>query len=198
MKEYNIVFVSSKICGGKSTFGKKLAEKSNYKFVEVSDIVKDIMKAENRADIKSTKIAIQITKTISDYIKEDHLSGLSSGMVISGIREIEICLRINDIFYQQHRICTIWIDVADSLRRERFNSRQRVTDSLSFEYSDNIDTELGLEKVREVFCKMVSTITINKSIFVKIGWHTDISSTVALYRTTSAIFNSSEIQVVMN
>ncbi len=125
------------VCGfagsGKSSYAKILAGHYNANFVEVSDIVKNLIKKRMRSEIAVLpELRTEIVAA---------LQALTTPLVISGARQLDIIKAFPDS-------PIIWIDVPQKLRGERINRRNEKEDDIDITTCDHHDSELGITEIR--------------------------------------------------
>jgi len=141
MKLPKIIGIAGTNGAGKDTLGELLAERSGYKFVSVSDILRAELtrqglphERERLSDL-STKWArehgpgILSAKTIEAYVEEEKAEGYR-GLAIGSIRRPGEAHVI-----QQEGGIVVWVDANQKTRYNRIssNARGRITDVLSYE-----------------------------------------------------------------
>jgi cytidylate kinase len=141
MKLPKIIGISGTNGAGKDTLGELLAERQGYKFVSVSDILREELTRQGVAHERehlsnlSTKWArehgpsILSVKTIEVYEKEEDQEGYK-GLAIGSIRRPAEAKAIQD-----DGGLVLWVDADQKVRYERIksNGRNRVTDMLPFD-----------------------------------------------------------------
>lgn len=134
-----MIFVCSKICGGKSVFSKKLAEDLRFDFLEVSDLVKKFLNTQNREKLQGHP---ELDKRIIS-----HIGNLSDNTVVCGVRQTSILKAFPDSDL-------IWLEVSKSIRKDRFKQRRDFKDkNVSFEDAEEKDVLLGIEDVKNYIIK---------------------------------------------
>jgi dephospho-CoA kinase len=141
MKLPKIIGIAGTNGAGKDTLGELLVERSGYKFVSVSDILREELtkqgiphEREHMSGL-STKWArehgpsVLSVKTIEAYKEEEEREG-HRGLAIGSIRRPAEAKAIQD-----DGGIVLWIDADQEIRYERIssNGRNRATDTLSFE-----------------------------------------------------------------
>ncbi len=141
MKLPKIIGIAGTNGAGKDTLGELLAERSGYKFVSVSDILRAELtkqgvphEREHMSNL-STKWArehgpgVLSAKTIEAYVVEEEAEGYK-GLAIGSIRR-----PAEAHIVQQEGGIVFWVDADQQTRYGRIssNARGRVTDMLSFE-----------------------------------------------------------------
>jgi hypothetical protein len=141
-------FVCSYLCSGKSTLARGIVdtmiknniyERGRVAHVEVSDIVKSILKKNKRSDLQGhPELQDQIKHTLTTIASRyDHI-------VVSGVRQIGILRQFSNA-------SMIWLDVPEQLRQKRFKlSTKDPNKSEDAFFSANArDFDLGLTDVKE-------------------------------------------------
>lgn len=153
MKKLIIRFVCGEICSGKSTIAKEMAATQNLYFIEVSDIVKGLLKSASREQLqKSGYLESQIVLEISIILSDIRAEGKYDGFVISGVRQRGIinCL---ESLQSMYTFFYHWIDIDEETRFERYMKRGDLAkDKLTrdgFEEAQNRDNELGIQEVKK-------------------------------------------------
>ena len=141
MKLPKIIGIAGTNGAGKDMLGELLAERCGYKFVSVSDILRQELTAqgvpherEHMSNL-STKWArehgpsVLSVKTIESYKEEEEREG-HNGLAIGSIRRPAEAQAIQD-----DGGIVLWVDADQKTRYNRLqsNARNRVTDSLTFE-----------------------------------------------------------------
>jgi len=141
MKLPKIIGIAGTNGAGKDTLGELLAARCGYKFVSVSDILREELTKQNipheREHLSnlSTRWArehgagVLSVKTIDAYVAEEEAEGYK-GLVIGSIRRPAEAVAV-----QQEGGVVVWVDADQKLRYARLqsNSRNRATDTLSYE-----------------------------------------------------------------
>jgi dephospho-CoA kinase len=151
MKLPKIIGIAGTNGAGKDTLGELLAERCGYKFVSVSDILREELTKQNiphdreKLGQLSTKWArehgpgVLSVKTIESYVAIEKAEGYK-GLVIGSIRRPAEAHAIQD-----EGGCVLWVDADRQTRYRRLqsNARGRITDILSFEdWSAEEDREM--------------------------------------------------------
>lgn len=132
-----VIFVCGKTRSGKSFVSQKLAQAMNYKFVEVSSIVKSILETDKRSEI--------VNKPELDIAIANHLKALAEqdNLLISGVRQLTILKQFPDAQI-------IWLHTPDRIRREWFDRDLEIRkDDLELSQIDEMDKELQLSSILE-------------------------------------------------
>lgn len=154
--KYPIIGLSGTNGSGKDTVGKIIADELNYKFISVSDLLRDEtikrgldISRENTRMIsgewrKEFGESVLIEKALTSY---ELLENVFSGLIISSLRNSKESERVHQLGG-----LVVWIDADPRLRYDRvkqnINSRGRqVNDNISFEQFlvDN-QTEMKISK----------------------------------------------------
>lgn len=137
-----VKIILGRICSGKDWISNRY---NQYDKLVVSDIVKQIIKSNNRVDLQKTQhLDTEITNQI--------INKLSNKTIINGIRQLSILKNIvsyldkNGFKYE-----IIWIQCSIDIRKKRFYNRKDIKDTDSFEQCDIKDNELGLKEI-EQYC----------------------------------------------
>lgn len=147
------MFVAGPIASGKSTKAHKLALAKNAYFVEISDIVKEILNAKERTQLQDHP---ELDKAIIEKIKllsEQH----SNKMVVSGVRQASILKAFlpTDTKDLTSLPLYLWVEVDEEERFRRYMNRKDSKDILSreaFQKAQEADNRLGLQEVKS-FCQ---------------------------------------------
>ena len=132
-----IIFVCGKTRSGKSFISQKLAQAMDYKFVEVSSIVKSILETDKRSEIvNKPELDIAITNHLKILVEQDNL-------LISGVRQSTIIKQFPDAQI-------IWLHTPDHIRREWFDRDLEIRkDDLELSQIDEMDKKLQLSSILE-------------------------------------------------
>jgi len=132
-----IIFVCGKTRSGKSFVSQKLAQAMNYKFVEVSSIVKSILETDKRSEIvNKPELDIAITNHLKALAEQDNL-------LISGVRQLTILKQFPDAQI-------IWLHTPDHIRQEWFDRDLEIRkDDLELSRIDEMDKKLQLSSILE-------------------------------------------------
>lgn len=147
-----IIFYSGRLCSGKSTVAKEYAKLNNLEFVEVSDIVKELLEL-----IDATRDAMQGKPELGPMIAAqiyNMLADAEHGLVVSGVRQVEIVEMLNSLDAVEFEYN--WIEVPREERLKRYLSRARKEDvnaltEEAFDKAEKRDEELGLAKLKQYF-----------------------------------------------
>jgi len=147
-KGARIVFLCGALCSGKSYYKKALLEQEQNNGylalgMEASDIVKNILKKESRADLQGhPELDVEIVKAIDgmrDMSKDDSIL-----IIVSGVRQ-------KTILQAFPKSECIWVDASESIRYERFKNSKKDEDVslLGFTQANERDNELGLTELKQ-------------------------------------------------
>lgn len=151
MKLPKIIGIAGTNGAGKDTLGELLAELQQYKFVSVSDILREELTRQGipheREHMRalSTKWAsehgpaVLSVKTIESYVEEEKREGYK-GLVIGSIRRVAEAKAVHE-----EGGVVIWVDADRQTRYERLqkNSRGRSEDRVSYEdWASQEDAEM--------------------------------------------------------
>ncbi len=164
MKLPRIIGIAGTNGAGKDTLGELLAERCNYKFVSVSDILReeltrnDIPHEREHMSNLSTEWArehgpgVLSMKTIEAYVEIEKAEGYN-GLVIGSIRRPAEAHAVQD-----EGGVVLWVDADQRTRYQRIqaNNRDRVTDRLSYE-------QWVAEEEREMYPKTDDPTVLNMS-----------------------------------
>lgn len=166
MKLPRIIGIAGTNGAGKDTLGELLADRCGYKFVSVSDILReeltkqDIPHEREHMSNLSTEWArthgpgVLSMKTIEAYVEVEKAEGYK-GLVIGSIRRPAEAHAIQD-----EGGIVLWVDADRRTRYERLQggARGRVTDTLSFEdWSAEEDREMHPETDDPTILNMSAT-----------------------------------------
>lgn len=135
----NIIAVVGRVGSGKTVVSKELTTYiPNYKFLEVSDIIKELTGRK--------RDTIRFNKLTGSVVAKAILSELdkNSSYVISGIRQVEI---LNEL-KKYYNVILIKLDLSTDVRLKRVNMREKYSLN-KLNKDDNLDSKLGLDKVLE-------------------------------------------------
>ncbi len=198
-RDFNIVFISSHICGGKSFIGEMLGIELGYLTIEVSSIVKDIMGAKDRDKIISTSITDEIVSKIRTLLNHTYAFTEERGVFIIGARELGIFDKIstlckenlyvtkdpNEINGPSETTCisrninSMWIEVPSLVREDRFYLRNRPEDrEMTFEEANESDETLGIEELRDRFIRPICITPQHFFISQKLNNSSHISANI--------------------
>lgn len=135
----DIVLVSGRLCSGKGHFC--TVNYPNHYHLPVSTVVKTLANTQVRSELNKTadldkQIVQELVRQINDHPK----------IVIDGIRQISIIKALQQQFGDDIKDI-IWLDVPDSVRRERFFARSSTKDDVSFDQASLGDEALGINDV---------------------------------------------------
>ena len=132
----NCIVVVGRIGSGKTVISKELAKRLNYKFIEVSDIVKE-MTGRGRDTIRLNKLTGQeVAEKLITKINDNY------DYVISGVRQPEILEELK----KYYNVVLVKLDLWEDIRIKRVNIREECSLEKLRE-SDALDSELGLDKI---------------------------------------------------
>lgn len=133
---YN-VFVSGRICSGKTTFGRAYAEQFGYEMVDVSSIVREIVQSKDRTH--NPDLDKEIIKRLKEILEENN------GTIVVGVRQPQILKAVMD----DEDTC-IWLDIPTETLKERYYNRADAKDAkYDFETALQKDTDLGTDAVKD-------------------------------------------------
>ena len=147
--------IFGRICSGKSTF-----QSQSYRVV-VSNIVRDLMKSEDRAVLQDT---MHLDSAISDEIINciDALTYLiekdlipNKNVIVDGIRQSTI---VNKVLEKYPKAGMVWLEVSDERRKKRYEIRNDGKDTQPFHTADNQPIELECQKIFSIFNKQLQVI----------------------------------------
>ena len=141
INQKQIILVSGKIASGKGYFISKKYPK--YNVIVVSDIVKQLVGSSNRSKLTNTQ---SLDKQISDSLISK-IKPLDK-VVVDGIRQLSIIKAIVNKFGEQS-VNLIWLDVPNSILKQRFDNRDDAKDDLTFNQALKKDEQLGLNQVEQ-------------------------------------------------
>ena len=132
---------------GKDTIGKILEEKHGWKFISLTDVLRDI------AVSRGLTIDRENLRQISAELREKHSTGIMIDLVIESYKKLDqkyeglvtASLRNAGEADRVHALggTVIWVDADPKLRHERISSRQRADDKVSFEqFMEQEDIEM--------------------------------------------------------
>ncbi len=143
-----VVLVFGRICSGKSSF-----QSQAYRIV-VSNIVRDLMKSDNRE-------VLQNTMHLDERIAEEIVGVLDAttvciekgiiqrkAVIVDGIRQSTIVDKILE-WYPDATL--VWLDVPEAKRKLRYENRKDSKDTESFETADNKPIELECQNIFSIF-----------------------------------------------
>lgn len=138
-----ICIILGRLCSGKGRYFETNFDDTTFTQIVVSDVVRGIVGKHDRASLQDTaSLDMEIIEQLADYISEfDHV-------VIDGIRQPSILEALEEIFDEDTFLYT-WIEVADEIRKQRFETRGDAKDKgITFEQADQKDVALGLNDVK--------------------------------------------------
>lgn len=132
-----VIFVCGKTRSGKSFVSQKLAQAMNYKFVEVSSIVKSILETNKRSEmVNKPELDVAIVDHLKTLVKRDNL-------LISGVRQSTIIKQFPDAQI-------VWLHTPDHIRQEWFDRDLEIRkDDLELSQIDEMDKKLQLSSILE-------------------------------------------------
>lgn len=138
-----VVFLSGKICSGKSTFFDRMYT-YHYKRIGVSDVVRKLSGELHRSKLSDTaNLDSLIAVELSNMIADELLKG--SRVVIDGIRQPSIYQALTSELKEKNVLYTsLWLDIDEDILRERFNARRATKDDMDFDTAIAKDNALGL------------------------------------------------------
>ena len=142
-----VIFVSGRLCAGKDTYCSQF-NPSITEHIVVSDIVRSIVKANNRYSLQDTahldviivsRIAAKVINTSKPFV------------LIDGCRQLSIYKALPNMikrYYNgQYEFDLVWLNVSFDIRKERFIHRRAQKDmNISFEQAERRDDKLGLKE----------------------------------------------------
>ncbi len=137
-----IVLVCGNIACGKGTYCKTMLPNSVQ--LTVSTIVKQLSQQTERSELGKTahldeKISQVLIEKIDEVLK-------TSDVVIDGIRQVSILLALEHHFGTAIKKI-VWLDVPESVRRQRFAGRNDAKDNMDYDTSMASDRGLGIDHV---------------------------------------------------
>jgi len=194
-KDFNIVFISSYICGGKSFIGEMAGIELGYPTIEVSSIVKEIMGESDRDRIISKDITNELCHRLAVQILFN--TPLHKGIIVIGLRELNIFDKIVSHIKNvssgaiisngqiglecivNFHLNSIWIEVPRYIRELRYTDRNRIEDrNISFKDADNSDAFLGIDELRDKFIRPICITPQHYFISSKLNDSTHMSANV--------------------
>lgn len=134
-----MIFVCGKLGSGKSTYANQVAKTLGYKMVEVSDIVKSILKQTERSKLQNHP------ELDSIIVRELYEAGHDT--VVSGVRQVSILKAFPSV--EQ----LIWIEVSEEERFRRLSNRLDDKDPVktkeAFLIAQERDNMLGVPEVEQ-------------------------------------------------
>lgn len=154
-----VLFLFGEICSGKSTYDPG----TTYHRYTVSSVVKAIMQTQDRALLQDSKhLTEHIANTICEDISHYHNfvfvdeQTTPQYFVIDGIRQHEILNTIEQFLQRNYPSINLeykWLEVDREERKRRFEARNDIKDTLSFEEAEKRDNELGLSTLFSILKK---------------------------------------------
>jgi len=150
-----VTLLFGRICSGKSSF------KQNSYRIQVSNIVKDLVKSQDRAVLSDTlhlneKIGeeiVDILNAIKISIDKDIM--IDKEVVVDGIRQYQIVYKVLEQYPDAE---LIWLEVPEDERKRRYENRKDIKDTEDFSIADNKSIELECQKIFGIFSKRMQTI----------------------------------------
>lgn len=144
-----VVFLSGKICSGKSTFFDRMYT-YEYKRIGVSDVVRRLSGELQRSRLSDTaNLDSLIAVELSNMIADELLKG--SRVVIDGIRQPSIYQALTNELRDRNVLYTsLWLDIDEDILRERFNARRDIKDDMDFDTAIAKDNALGLSALEAI------------------------------------------------
>lgn len=135
-----ITFICGQLCSGKTKAALAYANISGGVFIEVGDILRHIKQTSDRSVLQNTKALVdEVIIYLKDAMSD---SSLSANWIICGARQKEILEAFPESTY-------IWIDVPESVRKQRYEKRSREGDERAFEEAEQGDIDLGILDVKQ-------------------------------------------------
>lgn len=132
-----IIGLSGTNGSGKDTFGHILEKEYGWKFISLTDILRDIAKERGQSTDR------EVLRSISAELREKHGLGIMIDLAVEACEKLEgnynglvtASLRNKGEADRIHALDgkVIWIDADPKVRYERISSRQRHDDQVSFE-----------------------------------------------------------------
>jgi|TARA_R100000084_G_scaffold11587_1_gene3972 hypothetical protein len=143
-----VILVFGRICSGKSSF-----QSMSYRIV-VSNIVKDLMKSDDRDKLQNSmhldeRIAEEIIGVLdatSACIEKGIIE--RKPIIVDGIRQSTIVDKVLEWYPDS---VLVWLDVPEARRKQRYELRNDSKDTESFEIADNKPIELECQKIFSTF-----------------------------------------------
>ena len=143
-----VILVFGRICSGKSSF-----QSMSYRIV-VSNIVKDLMKSDDREKLQNSmhldeRIAEEIIGVVdatSTCIEKGIIK--RKPIIVDGIRQSTIVDKVLEWYPES---VLVWLDVPESRRKLRYELRNDNKDTEPFEIADNKPIELECQKIFSIF-----------------------------------------------
>jgi cytidylate kinase len=135
-----ITFICGQLCSGKTKVALAYANISEGIFIEVGDILRHIKQTSDRSILQNTKSLVQeIILCLKDAVGDGYAN---TNWIICGARQKEILEAFPESTY-------IWIDVPESVRKQRYENRSREGDERAFEEAEQGDIDLGILDVKQ-------------------------------------------------
>lgn len=153
--------VVGKTCAGKTTFGEHALQKTDFRFVEASSIIRTF-KDEYPEELDSYQLAKNVLKSkgpdiVAKTILELYSTDLSKGSVITGFRTIEELELIKN-YIPQAKI--VLVESSDKTRFQRYIQRGRGSQENNIDDFNSLDERqwaFGLLRVAEDFADIKIT-----------------------------------------
>lgn len=148
-----ITFVCGAICSGKSTLSQQLASLYDGDFIEVSDLIKEVLSSNKHLTRNQLQNTAHLDSTITQLLFEKINDCSSNHIYISGVRQVFIIKRMMELC-KESQIQLMWLDVSEDVRLQRYLNREvddkdpNKTES-TFNQANRKDYELGLGGVKQ-------------------------------------------------
>lgn len=155
----SVVFVSSYLCGGKSTYCQD--HLSDYKRISVSDVIKTMIGKDTRKELQDTAdLDVKIAATICTIIAKDLVGKVK--VVVDGIRQPSIYGYIKQWCDElELGTKTIWLEVPIGVCKQRFDAKNDGKENISFIQAFQRDADLGLLDLEKFWKENNCTIINN-------------------------------------
>jgi len=154
-----VILLFGRICSGKSSF----QASTSYR-ISVSNIVKDLIKSEDRTKLQNSlhldeRIAEEVVGVL-DAITTCVEKGIIKRrpIIVDGIRQSTIVDKILEWYPDSH---LIWLNTSEHIRKVRYERRDDIKDTESFEVADNKPIELECQKIFSIFEERLEIINNN-------------------------------------
>lgn len=148
-----ITMLFGPICSGKTTWSNIRLQACHEKYIDVSyikvsDIVKNLSKAQTRSELQDTgDLEQQIASALIEEITIQFTD--VEEVIVDGVRQLGILKSIIDEFALQSYIDLVWLEESKEELKRRFDERSQPRDlDLTFEEAYERDMELGLDKLK--------------------------------------------------
>jgi hypothetical protein len=154
-----VILLFGRICSGKSSF----QAFTSYR-ISVSNIVKDLMKSEDRTKLQNS---LHLDERIAEEIigvLDATTTCVEKGVIkrrpiiVDGIRQSTIVDKVLEWYPDSH---LIWLNTSESTRKLRYERRDDIKDTESFEVADNKPIELECQKIFSIFEERLEIINNN-------------------------------------